>query len=92
MSTISNITSADVPKIESSKADSSKSTSAVRQAKVNQNDADRDNDKVTLTSNETSEVPFDSAKVQKIKDALQNGSFQIDPNKIADKILESFRK
>lgn len=88
MNTITSIVNKDTQKVELRKNDPVK-TEGVR---AKQDASAESSDKVTLNATSTSDAPFDAEKVASIRNSIANGTFSIDSNKIADKILETFRK
>ena len=45
-----------------------------------------------MQANLSQGVGFDSAKVESIKTAIRNGEFRVNPNKVADKLIDTVRE
>lgn len=88
MNTINSVVNKDTHKVEMRKTDA-RAEDDVRVKKDNNSESA---DKVTLHAAGKSDAPFDAEKVASLKQSIENGTFKVDHNKIADKILETFRK
>lgn len=88
MSTINSVVNKDTQKVDMRKSEA-RTADSVRVKKDESGDAA---DKVTLHATAKSDAPFDAEKVANLKRSIENGTFKVDHNKIADKILETFRK